>query len=414
MAGASLVSLQNRVESPFIIAKIGNYTFGHCARSSATRFNQTFNITFPNYMDSLNVTKVNGTVNTYVVNMTYAITEKDDPNMLEKVFSSVSDSRDITLSYGDWNMPGFIFKEEHALITKVQTKVNMQASSISYTIHCTSVSLTARGVCDEFPAKTCKPSDEIIRIINNERYGLKDIFTGMRNLTTVGINMLIARNDKSVQLEAFTGNVFDYIAYLVSCMVSEDDSGDLKTKCYFWSVFDDINNAYGGTYFKVECVSANTPHISSYNTYEVDVGYPSGDYVTDFTVNNDDSWAMLYNYSKDVRLPEYSYYIDNKGSIIKERSGVLTQSNKYKTTTESDRNWWSLVTQFPVTATLTIKGLLRPAILMSYVKVNTYFYGHKHASSGLYIITKQQDSINNQGYRTTLSLTRIGGDEDYV
>ena len=48
------------------------------------------------------------------------------------------------------------------------------------------------------------------------------------------------------------------------------------------------------------------------------------------------------------------------------------------------------------------------------VKVNTYFYGRKHNSSGLYIITKQQDSISSAGSRTTLSLTRIGGDRDYV
>ena len=68
------------------------------------------------------------------------------------------------------------------------------------------------------------------------------------------------------------------------------------------------------------------------------------------------------------------------------------------------------MTQYPITAQLTIKGLLRPSILMSYVKINTYFFGHKHISSGLYIITKQEDSISDQGYRTTLNLTRVGGD----
>ena len=49
-------------------------------------------------------------------------------------------------------------------------------------------------------------------------------------------------------------------------------------------------------------------------------------------------------------------------------------------------------------------------MLMSFVRVNTYFYGKKHVSSGLYIITKQQDQIDTSGYRTTLSLTRIRGD----
>ena len=48
---------------------------------------------------------------------------------------------------------------------------------------------------------------------------------------------------------------------------------------------------------------------------------------------------------------------------------------------------------------------------MSYVKINTYFFGRKHISSGLYIITKQEDQIDGNGYKTTLSITRISGDE---
>ena len=69
------------------------------------------------------------------------------------------------------------------------------------------------------------------------------------------------------------------------------------------------------------------------------------------------------------------------------------------------------MTQYPVSATLTIKGLLKPAVLMSFIKINSYFFGKKHISSGLYIITKQQDRVDSSGYKTTLSLTRISGDE---
>ena len=57
------------------------------------------------------------------------------------------------------------------------------------------------------------------------------------------------------------------------------------------------------------------------------------------------------------------------------------------------------------------KNKTKEVMLMSYVKINTYFYGHKHISSGLYIITKQEDSIDASGYRSTLSITRVSGDE---
>ena len=50
---------------------------------------------------------------------------------------------------------------------------------------------------------------------------------------------------------------------------------------------------------------------------------------------------------------------------------------------------------------------------MTYLRLNVVFPGgHKHISSGLYLITKQTDSINGQGYRTTLELTKINGDND--
>ena len=60
-------------------------------------------------------------------------------------------------------------------------------------------------------------------------------------------------------------------------------------------------------------------------------------------------------------------------------------------------------------------GLLRPATLMQYVRLNIIFPGgKKHLASGLYIVTKQIDNIGSNGYATTLSLTRIKCDQDKI
>lgn len=72
------------------------------------------------------------------------------------------------------------------------------------------------------------------------------------------------------------------------------------------------------------------------------------------------------------------------------------------------------MTQFPITASLTIKGLLRPAMLMTYVRINSMFYGQRHVSSGLYVITKQEDIVDSSGYRTVLTLLRVTGDNQYT
>ena len=51
---------------------------------------------------------------------------------------------------------------------------------------------------------------------------------------------------------------------------------------------------------------------------------------------------------------------------------------------------------------------------MNYIKINTWFYGHKHISSGYYIITSQEDRIDTSGYKTTLELTRVAPDEEMI
>lgn len=66
------------------------------------------------------------------------------------------------------------------------------------------------------------------------------------------------------------------------------------------------------------------------------------------------------------------------------------------------------MTQYPISCSVTLKGLLRPAILLTYVKLNVYFYGKKHIASGLYIVTRENDYIDESGSKTTLKLTRIG------
>ncbi len=411
----SLVSTQTRVESPFVIVKIGKYTFGHCDRTvEKQKLGTLLKVVYPNYMESINITKINGAVNTYSIGMVFGITETDDPNLLERVFSSVSKSREITISYGDWNLPSFIYKEESAIITKVTSNVDFQNSRIKYTLTCTSKALSLKAGTFSFPARTAKPSDVVFELLTNKGYGLHNIFPGMTNELKVRSSGIIITDDKSVKLEAKKNiTVLDYIGYLVSCMVSINDKGGaIKDANYYWAVYDDLNNDFGGSYFRIVKVSAGSKYSTAYNTYEVDIGYPSGNYVTNFTVNQDQAWSILYNYSQDIQLPQHSYSIDKNGNIVDTFAPSLTSSSKYLKTTEADRSWWSQMTQFPITAKLTIKGLLRPSILMSYVKVNTYFYGHKHVSSGLYVITKQEDQINNSGYTTTLSLTRLSGDEN--
>ena len=403
---ANLVSVPTLVESPFIIATIGGVTFGSY---SAQGYGSGVMVQYPNYMESLEVTKVNGTVNTYTINFLYQVPAGGDPNLLDKIFSRASKDRKISLSYGDWCSPGYIYKEETCIITNVICSLSMDSSSIKYTIKCVSDAIGLMSTTHNFAAREAKPSDVLKEMLKSPKYGMREVFNGMNN----NIDVLIASNDKPVKLKAQRQvTPLKYMEYLVQSMssYSTPSNSPLQNSIYCLTIHDDIKNNYGGTYFKVTEVGVNTKNFDSIDTYELDVNYPGDHMITQFSLNNDQSWSILYDFASEIQKDNYVYTISNGGALVTEYvpNLVRSNSNEYSTGLSS---WWTRMTQFPIQATVTIKGLTRPSILMNYVRVNVWFAGgQKHISSGLYIITKQVDQINSSGYKTTLSLLRVGGD----
>ena len=415
MATIKLNSVPTLVESPFIIVTIGKYTLGsYTGNKTTTSLGMLAQVNFPNFVNSLNITKVNGTVNTYTIGIVYQIAPGDDPNLIDKIFSSVSATRKLSLSYGDWRNPASIYKEETALITNVTSSLDMSASKITYTVQCVSDALSLASAVYDFPAREAKPSDIIKEMIKDVSYGLLSVFKGMVDFQRVLTNGLIASNDKKVKIEARQNmNIIEYLNFLVGAMTPVDSKSEdtiIQAGNYFLAIHDDITNALGGTYFEVKEVKANTK-VSNYDVYEVDVGYPGDNFVTQFNLSNNQQYTILYDYAGKIEQTKYIYSIDNNGQLSTQYAPSIARSKSLYKVTEQNKSWWSKVTQFPIEATLTIKGLTRPSILISQVRINTVMYGQKHISSGLYIITKHQDKLDSNGYTTTLTLLRIGGDE---
>ena len=415
MATIKLNSVPTLVESPFIIVTIGKYTLGsYTGNKTTTSLGMLAQVNFPNFVNSLNITKVNGTVNTYTIGIVYQIAPGDDPNLIDKIFSSVSATRKLSLSYGDWRNPASIYKEETALITNVTSSLDMSASKITYTVQCVSDALSLASAVYDFPAREAKPSDIIKEMIKDVSYGLLSVFKGMVDFQRVLTNGLIASNDKKVKIEARQNmNIIEYLNFLVGAMTPVDSKSEdtiIQAGNYFLAIHDDITNALGGTYFEVKEVKADTK-VSNYDVYEVDVGYPGDNFVTQFNLTNNQQYTILYDYAGKIEQTKYIYSIDNNGQLSTQYAPSIARSKSLYKVTEQNKSWWSKVTQFPIEATLTIKGLTRPSILMSQVRINTVMYGQKHISSGLYIITKHQDKLDSNGYTTTLTLLRIGGDE---
>lgn len=413
----ALLGSTSRIECPFITVTFGDFTFGVYRRSKANEkdangFYSSVKTVYPNYIQSLEIVKINGQVNQYTLNIAYPIRTGDDPNFFEKVFSSISQTRKVVFSYGDMSLPTYVYKNEEAIVTKITTEFKIESSVIIYNISAiSSAKLAQSGSYTFINEGTKKPSDEIKALLYNKNYGLQEIFYGMNNKGLVESAGLIPGNDRAVKLESFESiTPLDYLKYLVSCM--QPGSANIKKSVvqdiYTLLIHDDIGNKFGGPYFEIKPL---TKKIAQSDAYEIDIGYPTANIVTSFQIENNENYSIYYDWQGNLNDTEYTSRLNDKGELEMTFAPVISSNNETHSTRISDSTWWTKLTEFPISANITIKGLLRPAILMSAVRLNVLFFGKKHISSGLYVVTKQVDKVDQSGYKTTLSLTRVGGDE---
>ena len=415
-----LLSISTKVQVPYIIVKIGAYTFGLYNRTKTSVeqngiYYDAVKVDYPKFIKSLRVQKINGTLNEYTLTLVYPITAGDDPNLIDKVLGSVSKSRDIEFTYGDCSTPSFMYKQEKGLITDVNAAFDVKGSKITYTISAVSSAMGMVATVYNFPTyKNRKPSDVIKELLASSRYGLKEIFYGMHDMRQVEQLGLILADDQPVNIERKTSiTVLSYLNYLVGCMKSSNDApGSLKkTASYVLTIHDDTKGVLDGPYFQIHKLYSTVGTSSSIDYYTIDIGYPNKDTVLDFTVEDTSSYSILYSYNQKLKANSIVHYIDDDGTVYVEDSPRLPESDGTLGVSNNDKTWWNKVTQYPIHATITIKGLLRAAILMSYIRIGIYFFGMKHNYSGVYCITKQIDTIDESGYSTVLSLLRVEADK---
>ena len=415
-----LLSSQARIQVPWVKVTIGDYTFGifddktKAWGKNNSGFFSKYSVQYPQYIDTLEVTKINGQVNQYVLMIKYPVTQFDDPNFFEKVFSSVSRTRKIVFTYGDAETPAYIYREEEAIITKVSQTFNLAGSTINYTVNAvSSAALTTDGsITKPASGKKVKPSDEIKSLFKSNK-SLQNTFTGMR---ISDLNSLIAGDDMPVELESkYNVSALDYINYLVGCMKPSGSGTGLSKDIYILSISDesvtsaDSSKASKGPYFQVKKVSTLMEHGDA---YEIDVGINTSTIVRAFSIESNENYSIYYEHQQLQHPENYVRRLNNDGQWedVYAPTSMAPTSN-YKANA-SDQVWWTKATQFPINASIQVQGLLRPATLLQYVRLNVIFPGgRKHLSSGLYIVTKQVDNISGTGYATTLGLTRIKGEQ---
>ena len=390
----SIQTLQSLIAAPFITCEFGGEQFGLkdlYKRETSTRY--------IDYVTSLIVDKkASGTVNTYSLAMTYTVQPGSDPNYIDYIISKAKD-RAITFTYGDMGQPEYSYVKEKAIITQVTPSVQISSNSIQYTISATSSVALSYAINRTYPAKAnTKPSDLIFNLLYVDKTsGLLDLFTGMRNRNWVELHKLIARNDIEVYIPLEKDiTPLAYIKKLLSKMIASDGS-------FFAMVIHDEPQNTDGPYFEI--INSNL-HQGQGNTYsvDIDVGYPGSTPVFSFAASQNTSLALITEYQSKMDIGRI-INIDNYGELL--TAGTPSLAIRNGSEDASLRKWWENMTAYPINATLTTRGLIKPSILCDYININVLFFGQKYNYSGVYMVTGQRDTINSQGYRTELSLIRV-------
>lgn len=371
---------------------------------AGVKFGGYHNNRIPNYVRSLTVKKTNGNVNEYTIQLIHQISPGDNPNFIDKVLSATGYNT-ISIQYGNANT-GQIVRDTGALITSVTQNFDFTNCNILYTISATSLSSTVSYVKRNFEEFEGKVSDKIRKLLWNDPNGeLLSIFPGMKDQLAVEKAGLIPSNDKIVKIGACENiTVMEYLAILVGRMENASSgSKDIVDSVYTFVIDDDSS----GSKFKIAEVKNNSESVPY--MYEVNIGYPDDNFVLNFNVNSNFAWALAYNGTKDI--VKYDYDLDSKGNLTAQR---IPAAYKNRDDVIGNRLLWTSLTRYPVSATLTIRGLTKDSLLLQYIKINSIMYGAKRITSGVYIVLEQTDSIGNGIYSTTLSLLRVSGDDEYI
>ena len=393
--GPSLPVALDPVEAPFVELTIGGYTFGTYDKSKIQD-------QYPNYIDGLNVKRTNGSMNEYTINLVHQVRPGSNPNFIDELLSANGYEK-IKIKYGDANSR-VEFIDTNALLIGVDVSFDFVNCNIKYTIKATSSAASIASHKQTFASVEDKPSNIIRKLLYEDaNEDLLTAFPAMRNRNFVEKNNLIPTTDMVISIDEYKDvNAISYLKALVAAMTSV--ASIATTSAYYLTMED--------TYFKItEVVSGG--YYYDKPLYEVDINFVDESQIYSFSADTNFSWPVAYEYSGNVS--NYNYDITNDGMS---RLYTTLSSNMLDFTGPSqvalNDNWWKQVTEFPITAKLQCRGLLSPLLLLTYIKVNCVYFGNHRITSGVYIVTAQEDTLNGSGYKSTLSLTRVSGPKQHI
>lgn len=372
-----------------------------------------------------------GKANSFEIVIAYA--PSMDPNvsgdidieLIDKslLYKSAKD-RTCTIKYG-YNIGPDVVETPYYQAMIMKYTIEMRSGILYYTITGFSGVVSDIELTRNFTGSSVE-TNPIDYVINT----LKDVFGTRYNIESdisdkdMPINTVIQGDNDT--------NIFAHISNVLGSAV-KDGEGNLpknERTIYSYIISDIPKNGKSGTIYIVSdsingdnneqnaTIVFDWGRTSSKSTGPNATGYASN-MVLDFQVDFNGQIPLAFNILTDEDAKRYG--IDQEGNIVSvdllnqlpttidANIDTITESDKGKNIKETalEIRTWIQAIQYSYTATLRTIGIPTDIPIGGYFKIVPTIQGKKHSTAGIYMVLNSEDTIDSNGFETTMKLMKV-------
>ena len=363
-----------------------------------------------------------GSANEFTITLVFDPKPGDDISKMEKLFNTTK----CYYRYG-WDQPYMLSPLYQGIL--LNYSISMNNNLITYTL--TGYGSVVAGVDLEY---TLPAVGEYEESENDDGETVQVIKDGIRptdylatyvqdildkNPTKNGVKNKIlidksAENkDREVVIPGYSDiTLSEALDEILSLAYTLDSDGCMELSQFYYYIVpanSDNDNTNQIIIKKLKSETGNiTPEIN-FNWGTVPNASPkTSNIVKNFSAQYDGTIAIA-TASSSTDLAEYKYSINENGSVVRTR--VIAGNSKIGANRSLSQiqsyNKWASGTQYSYEATLDLIGIPCEIPMGTYIRVTPVIYGTQHHTGGVYFVQEQTDTLDSNGFSTSLSLLKV-------
>lgn len=359
-----------------------------------------------------------GSANQFSISIAYVPKPNQDPNLIDKALDGVTAKHlPCRLRYGYSGIKGYNLISQEYECEVLGYTVSLRDSIIYYNITGVSYAMTLREKRYNFPAIPNLNPISFIKVLFNGISAssfvssmIKPVFDLKVSGDFYGDYKIEIADNASSYAEPMEFNavqdvtVFQYLDTLLLNIQDTDDPNAI-----YWYSLSDVRGK------KTITIHRTTVQVTSsqYNDFKTLFVFDWGGNHQNNKTNNlvkafETEFKGELNIATSDEIIETRYGIDSSGNDVQiEGLEELVVGDYMKQDNTVTTRTWAKSLDWAYNASMELEGIPADIPIGAVIEVNPMFYGQKHHTAGLYMITGAKCNITSGGFSTNLNLFKI-------